>query len=142
MRTRLVVLALLVWVFGAAGAARADGLPETDRAAIQAVISGQLDAFRRDDGATAFGYASPGIHEMFGTVDTFMTMVQRGYPPVYRPRQVTFGQLVEEDGRIVQVVHLVGPDGAPVDAFYTMEKQPDGSWKIAGCRLAEPGVSV
>src|SRR5260221_652613 len=86
-----------------------------DQSAIRGVISDQIEAFRHDDGTAAFGFAAPNIQAMFGTVDNFMGMVRRGYPPVYRPKQVTFGALAEEDGRLVQIVHLVGPDGHPVD---------------------------
>jgi hypothetical protein len=75
------------------------------------------------------------IQDMFGTPSNFIAMVQRGYPPVYRPRQRSFGELVTEDGQIVQKVGLVGPDGISYEALYTMEKQPDGSWKINGCQL-------
>jgi hypothetical protein len=39
------------------------------------------------------------------------------------------------EGRLVQRVLLVGPDGVPVTALYFMEQQPDGSWKISGCVL-------
>jgi hypothetical protein len=47
------------------------------------------------------------------------------------------------DGRIVQRVELVGPDGARELALYTMEREPDGSWRIDGCQLtASDDVSV
>ena len=61
-----------------------------DRATIQSVISDQLAAFRRDDGAAAFSHASPTIQDMFGTPGPFMEMVRRDYVAVCRPRQVTF----------------------------------------------------
>ncbi len=53
-------------------------------AAIQSVISKQLDAFRRDDGPGAFSHASPSIQMMFQSHQRFMAMVQRGYAPLYR----------------------------------------------------------
>src|SRR5262245_52847309 len=45
----------------------AQDLSTADRSAIRDVIQSQVDAFRRDDGASAFGYASPSIQGMFGT---------------------------------------------------------------------------
>ena len=48
------------------------------RADIQAVISAQIEAFRAGDVAGAFAYASDGIRRIFGTADTFATMVGRG----------------------------------------------------------------
>jgi hypothetical protein len=64
-------------------------------------------------------------------------MVKTGYQPVYRPREVEFRQLGEVGGTLVQDVFLVGPDGRPVIARYSMEKQPDGSWRINGCALTQ-----
>lgn len=101
--------------------------------AIRAVIEGQLQAFRADDGAAAFAYASPKIQGLFGDPERFMTMVRSGYQPVYRPRRHEFRDLVPEAGRLVQRVLLVGPDGVPVIAAYLMQQQPDGSWRIDGC---------
>ena len=128
LATALVVLALLV--AGGGDRAHAD-----DAAAIRAVISDQLAAFRRDDGEAAFAFAAPAIREKFGDAANFLRMVREGYGPVYRPREVEFGALSAEDGRLVQRVLLVGPDGVPVTALYFMERQPDGSWKISGCVL-------
>lgn len=116
-------------------------LPDADRAAIRSVIRSQIDAFRRDDGAAAFGYASPGIQQMFGDAATFMQMVRRGYAPVYRPGAVAFGALVESDGKPVQRVELTAPDGTHDLALYFMEREPDGTWRIDGCMLV-PSESV
>lgn len=110
-----------------------------DAGAIRQVIEAQLDAFRRDDGARAFGYASPGIQGMFGTPETFMAMVRTGYPQVYRARRTQFEPVATEGGRIVQRVLIEGADGQPVVARYTMEQQADGSWRIAGCTIEESG---
>jgi hypothetical protein len=127
------VLALFLLIAGPVFAqAPADG---ADKAAIVGVIQRQLDAFQGDRAAEAFGYASPGIQRMFGTADNFMTMVRQGYPQVYRPRSVDFRELVTTEGRIVQKVLFVGPDGVPVVADYIMQRQPDGSWRIDGCSL-------
>jgi Domain of unknown function (DUF4864) len=116
----------------------AESLSAADRGAVRAVIEDQLAAFQRDDGAAAFTFASPGIQAEFGTVENFMAMARSGYQPVYRPREVAFGDAtVGDDGRIVQRVLLVGPDGVPVMALYTMERQPDGSWRIAACMLTK-----
>jgi hypothetical protein len=62
-------------------------------------------------------------------------MVRGGYPPVYRPREIEFRDLVEQGGRLTQRVLLVGPDGGVVIAHYFMQRQPDGSWRIDGCVL-------
>lgn len=110
----------------------------SDQTAIREVIEGQVEAFRRDDGDAAFGYASPNIQGMFGTAETFMDVVRQGYRPVYRPRVFEFREIVTLHGMVTQKVHVIGPDGRPVTAFYPMTQQPDGSWRIEGCYLQAP----
>jgi ketosteroid isomerase-like protein len=117
-----------------AGSARAD---ENTGEAVRAVIGQQIAAFRADDGGAAYERAAPSIRQIFTDVDTFMAMVKSGYQPVYRPRSVTFGRLHEDGDRVVQEVFVVGPDGEPYTALYALQKQPDGSWKISGCRIAK-----
>lgn len=126
-----IVLALVVGLI--AGAAQAQ--TPADRAAIQTVITQQLEAFQHDDANTAFDKASPMIQGMFGTPGNFIAMVRQGYPPVYRSRQSSFTTLDQDGGRIIQKVELVGPDGTDHLALYVMEQQPDGGWKINGCQL-------
>lgn len=110
----------------------------SDQTAIREVIERQVEAFRRDDGAAAFGYASPSIQGLFGTAETFMDMVRQGYRPVYRPQVFEFREIVTLHGMVTQKVHVIGPDGRPVTAFYPMAQQPDGSWRIEGCYLQAP----
>ncbi len=109
-----------------------------DQTAIREVIESQIEAFRLDDGEAAFGYASPSIRNMFGTSEVFMDMVRRGYRPVYRPRAFEFREIVTLQGMVTQKVHVIGPDGRPVTAFYPMTQQPDGNWRIEGCYLQAP----
>ena len=135
----LLPLLLSAWLAAMPAVAQEPGSPADDAGgagvAIRGVIQAQLEAFRRDDGEAAFAHASPGIRAMFGDAATFLEMVRAGYAPVHRPREVEFRGLGLEDGRPTQRVLLVGPDGVPVIARYTMERQPDGSWRIAGCVL-------
>lgn len=138
LATAILTLALLA-PLAPAGAQLSAG----DGSAIRSVIEKQIEAFRRDDGEGAFAFAAPSIRAMFGTAAAFMEMVRSSYRPVYRPSAIEFDDLSESDGVIAQRVHLVGPDGKPRTALYIMERQPDGSWRIAGCvLLEEPGRST
>jgi ketosteroid isomerase-like protein len=129
-----IVLGLLIALW--AGAAHAQ--TGEDRMSIQSVITAQLEAFQHDDAGAAFEKASPMIQQLFGTPDNFIAMVQKGYPPVYRPRGSSFAGLEDgDDGQLIQKVELTGPDGRDYLALYIMQKQPDGSWKINGCQLTE-----
>ena len=137
----LTVMAGLSMVFGSfgpglGGARAADTqLSPADQAGVQRTIRGQMDAFQHDDAAGAFAFAAPGTQQRFGNADVFLDMVRRGYQPVYHPHGVDFTRLGLEDGSIVQSVELLGPDGAAYTALYTMEREPDGSWRIIACML-------
>jgi hypothetical protein len=109
---------------------------DTDKAAIEAVIDGQLKAFAADNGAGAYEFAAPIIKGVFPDAETFMSMVKRGYEPVYRNKTYSFGETFQDNqGRPAQRVVITAADGKRYEAVYSMEKQPDGSWKIAGCYL-------
>jgi hypothetical protein len=136
--TAFPLLALLGLILGLVAPAAAQDVSDADRSAIRGVIQSQVNAFRRDDGASAFGYASPSIRAMFGTPEIFMEMVRQGYQPVYRPRVFDFREIVTLHGQITQKVHVIGPDGRPVTAYYPMTRLPDGTWRIDGCYLQAP----
>jgi hypothetical protein len=130
---------LLAIALALPGVAAADDAPSSlaapDQQAIRAVIEAQLDAFRHDDGAKAFSYATPTIREKFGDAGNFMQMVKSGYTPVYRPQSVAFDKLVDTEYGPDQILRLIGPDGHAYIAHYMMQKQPDGRWMINGCYL-------
>ena len=109
-----------------------------DVAAAQRVIRSQIEAFSRDDAATAYSYAAPAIQEIFPQADIFMSMVRNSYAPVYRHKSFDFGEARVSDGTIAQRVHIVDADGVSWEALYTLEVQPDGSVKITGCVLLKP----
>ena len=133
----LVRLFLVLALFAAPAATRAEG----DGAAFRAVIQAQLEAFQRDDGTAAFTHASPMIKGMFGTPENFMRMVVQGYPQVYRPRSVGFGAVIPYRGQPTQLVYLTGPAGDAVIAYYQMQQQPDGTWQINGVYI-EPAANA
>ncbi len=113
-----------------------------DVTAAQTIIRSQEQAFAHDDAAAAYSYAAPAIHAMFPDADEFMAMVRRGYAPVYRHKSFEFGVGRADDGKIAQTVRIIDADGNPWDALYTLEQQPDGSWKITGCVLHPVGQSA
>jgi hypothetical protein len=137
MAARFLAFLLLALCLGNSVAAQ-DTLSDADRAAIRDVIGRQVEAFGRDDGETAFGFASPTIRRMFGSAEIFMDMVRQGYQPVYRPRAFDFREIVSLHGQPAQKVYVIGPDGRPVTAIYPMRQLPDGTWRIDGCFLQAP----
>jgi Domain of unknown function (DUF4864) len=134
---RAVFLLLTLLFAFAAPACAAD-----DVTAAQDVIRSQEQAFSRDDAAAAYSYAAPAIHQIFPRAEIFMSMVQRGYAPVYRHKSFEFGEARTEGNLIAQRVHIVDANGQAWEALYTLEHQPDGSLKITGCSLLKAGQEV
>jgi ketosteroid isomerase-like protein len=129
-----IVVALALAVFAALATAQEPS--KQDAAAIRAVVTEQLDAFRRDDGPRAFSLATAVIRARFGAAEVFMQMVRTAYPVVYRPQSVQFETPEVVDGTVIQPVRMTDADGRAWIALYPMERQPDGGWRINGCQLA------
>ncbi len=101
---------------------------------IEATIGAQIDAFKVDDFATAFSFASPNIQGLFGGSERFGQMVRNGYPMVWRPGDVQFLELREVAGGLWQRVHIRDQTGTLHALDYLMIQQ-DGDWRINGVQL-------
>lgn len=138
-----IILSLAIFCFSILPL-RAEALSPADLQAIQKTIETQLNAFAADDVATAYDQAAPLVKMVFPSTEQFLAMVKKGYTPVYRNTQRNFGQIFEDQaGRPTMRVVLTAEDGKRYEAIYSMQKQEDGSWKIAGCALIViPGLDV
>jgi hypothetical protein len=122
---RLLLAAALAWPLAAPPAL-------SDPGAIRGVIDGQIEAFRADDFASAFEYASPNIRRLFGNPGSFGQMVRGGYPMVWRPERLDY--LAPEErapGRWDQDVLIEDGAGALHALRYHMVETPEG-WRIDG----------
>ncbi len=125
-------LFLVAAIFGSILPAAAQ---DAEQAAISAMITSQLEAFKRDDGAAAFSHAAPIIKQQFQSDAAFMEMVKRGYQPVYRSKSYEFTELKQTNLGLTQTVRITDNMGELWNALYRVEKQEDGSWKISGVWL-------
>ena len=105
-------------------------------------IANQIEAFRARDGELAYSYAAPGVKRFFRSPAAFMTMVERGYKPVYAPQSYSFGRYGERNGNVVQEVLITGPEGREWAALYTLEMQEDGTVLITSVQLARSGAKA
>lgn len=129
-----IVLALLL-AGGAPAAAQ-------ERAGITDTIQSQIDAFRVDDFAQAFTYASPNIQGMFGNSERFGMMVRNGYPMVWRPAEVQYLELEDRGGLLYQKVMIRDGQGGLHLLEYQMVRN-GGDWRINGVQLLRmPGVGA
>ena len=101
---------------------------------IEATIGAQIDAFKADDFATAFSFASPNIQGFFGGSERFGQMVRNGYPMVWRPSDVQFLELRDVAGALWQRVQIRDQSGTLHALDYQMIQQ-DGDWRINGVQL-------
>jgi sugar (pentulose or hexulose) kinase len=114
----------------------ADGVSPADAKAVRALIEAQLAAFASDDAIKAYSLAAPAIQTMFVNAERFLAMVREQYPVVYRPASVAFLQPEWIEGKLVQRVQMSDAAGVPWMVVYQLERQPDRSWRIAGCVAA------
>lgn len=103
---------------------------------IQNTISRQIDAFLIDDFPKAFTFASPSIQGMFRTPENFGRMVSQGYPMVWRPADVQYLDLREENGVLIQKVLITDQEGGQHVLDYRMIETEAG-WKINGVSLLD-----
>ncbi|WP_170436180.1 DUF4864 domain-containing protein [Ruegeria arenilitoris] len=101
---------------------------------IEANIAAQIEAFKADDFATAFTFASPNIQTMFRTPENFGAMVRNGYPMVWRPAEIRFLELRQISGFWWQKVMVVDANGRVHILDYQMVQLENG-WKINGVQL-------
>lgn len=127
MRSLFIAIAISILSFGPA---RADG----HDTGIEQTITAQLQAFTARDVAQAFTFASPMIQGMFGTSDTFGTMVERGYPMVWNNADVQFGDTQQVGDMVLQRVYIRDTTGTLHALEYAMINGPDG-WRINGVQL-------
>jgi hypothetical protein len=102
--------------------------------AIREVIQRQIEAFLADDFARAFAFASPAIKQLFRTPDNFGRMVREGYPMVWRPADIAFGELREVAGRLWQRVIVTDRSGVVHVLDYQMIPTGEG-WQINGVHI-------
>ena len=135
-------MALLPYVAGAESPPPATALRAAEWKAIQSVIRGQLAAMKAGDSTKAFAHAAPAIRQQFGTPESFLAMVRTGYGALIAARYTEFLEGAVVEGNVIQPLRLVASDNTVQVALYTMQKQPDGHWKIAGCVLAPSTVQA
>ena len=104
------------------------------RAALQGVITKQLDAFAHDDAAGAEAMAAPAIRQKFPDPSKFFDMVRENYGALLKPKSTQFTETATSPHGPLQKMTVVAADGTVWTAIYSFE-QVDGSWRITGCGI-------
>ncbi|MGE5638519.1 MAG: DUF4864 domain-containing protein [Clostridia bacterium] len=134
--SRIVVVLLALFLPMLAGAAT-EKVTSDDAVEIRAVIHRQIEAFRRDDAQGAFALVTPSVRQAFHTPEKFMDVVRMAYRAMVRPATVVFLDMLVMGGEVVQPVQLTDRAGSVWVAYYSMQRQRDGSWRTNGCHLAQ-----
>ena len=136
----LMVLAVLAAATALMQSYSARPLPSHDRA-IRLTISQHIAAFQRRDTQAAWALASPNLQARFTSPNGYMAMAEAHYPALFEAQNFDFNARDKRLGQYkqtrVQNLFLTDQRGKGYWVAFTMQKQPDGSWKIAGCQLRE-----
>ena len=117
--------------------ARAEPLADVEAQRVRAVVTAQLKAFSEDDAEAAFATATPSVRDALKKPERFIALVQGNYPMVYRAAGFAFLPPQREDGQVLQMVSIRDDEGKTWLALFSLEQQPDMSWRIGGCIVAE-----
>jgi len=129
------IVAATLWVATASA-------EESNAARSQAIVEQQFDAFARDDAEAAYALADPTIKQMFVDADHFLAMVRDRYAPVYRHRNVEFGDFAESGDDASLTATLVDNDNVVWTALYSLRREANGDWLISGCVLVQSEASA
>lgn len=134
------ILMLVAIALAAAGLhlrAAAEPLPEPEAQKVREIIVAQLSALALDDAEKAFETATPEVRAAIGSSNRFLALVRGAYPMVYRPASVSFHRPEQEDGGVLQLLEIKDDHDKSWLALFALERQPDESWRISGCVVAE-----
>lgn len=135
---KLSWLGALVSVAMLAAPAMAQQAAEPSPVEWQAVIAGQIQAFRNHDAPGALSFAAAPFHESLSDPrQFFVAIIASGYSPIMESRSQSFGpyKLVSADS-VLQDVKLLGNDQSIYEAIYQLDREAAG-WRVHGVQLVK-----
>lgn len=106
---------------------------DAEKLAAWRCIKGQLEAFKKDDYATAVKFQSSSLRSMFPNTTQFRNMIRSNYPQFAHYKSLALGHAIcDKDGSHLSIAaSLNGADGKHVDAIYDLVREDD-SYHVAG----------
>ncbi|MEO7221720.1 MAG: DUF4864 domain-containing protein [Devosia sp.] len=102
----------------------------------QAVITGQVEAFRIHDAPAAMSFAGATFQQSFATPEEFEQAIRDwGYAAIMDSRSHSFGPYQQVNETVVlQAVKFTGPDSVLYEAIYQLNREESG-WRVGGVQL-------
>jgi len=110
----------------------------------QAVVTGQIEAFRAHDAPGAFQYAAAPFQTAFPSAEAFFgAIIGSGYGPIMDSSTHSFGSFTRlNEHSVAQEVMLTGKDLSRFEAIYVLTEE-EGGWRVSGVQLVKaPGIAV
>lgn len=127
-------LALLI-VFLFVGSALAQAQSDDPTPEFRRIITSQLAALQNGDADGAWVFAHSSIRAIFGNPERFYQMVDQGYRPLIDFTRVTFQETEQADQVWIQPVRLNDLNNDEYIAFYAMQRNAEGEWRISGVQI-------
>jgi hypothetical protein len=77
------------------------------------------------------------VRKSVGNAGRFLALVRGNYPMVYHAAGLGFLPPALQKGQVLQVVTLRDRDDRTWLALFSLERQPDNTWRIGSCIVAE-----
>lgn len=116
------------------------GCDEADRAALVAVVDGQLAAIADGDWSGALGFATDRFRDGIDE-ERFRQIITGGFPVVADNRARDVGPCRASSGAATLEVTVEDRDGTQQVLLYLFEREADG-WGIDGAAPASPGPTA
>ncbi len=115
----------------------------SDRKRIAEAVIEQLKAFENNDAETAYNLAAPLARSEYGSADNFLNNLGDIYSLITTSTIERLDGLDTGSGDPRQRMLLTSPSGRLWMAYFTMQKQSDGAWKILGFMIEDaPGQVI
>ncbi len=113
---------------------------DAERHKVIQTITGQLDAFKKDDYRKAILLQSSALRDRFPSVEIFRQMMKTRYPLFTQYETVDFGNgRSDPKGQTVRMfVRVAGKDGTAVRVIYIMVREGD-AYRVDGVQELEDG---
>ena len=111
------------------------GLSEAELERIRSSVRGQIQAMTARDAAGAYELLTPMIKDYYKNSNAFLGVLTTQLKPLSDAKAFTFSDIAREDTDAIQSVTITDTQGHEWNAKFRLQRQGDGSWAIAGCKV-------